>query len=334
MKEIRIEVVEDDERYYGHALITFHNVSVPDGPARLVVERKSTDTPYLGTDGWQAGPAAMGVELISRSADRIVVRAGPEICDRIPYSQSVRLQLAGADFYGRAFWPEIMQSPKAYTGTIERFKAPPEIPPRSVEVPQAPEPLPEPPPVFEPPPIPKMEQPKEETKPVVPPKRNRAWVYLLFLLILAGGGGVAYWQWDWLKAQIDQRVSPVEPLSAKFERLKQSDTDGDELLALSDEAFQAGERGISEQSINLAVERGNVAAKLKQARWYDPRTFAQDRVQAVDANRAARAYFELAIGGNDEARGLLTSICEDSRNGGPNYRDFFDSTYCQGSLDL
>ncbi|MDW9478599.1 hypothetical protein GOB57_07770 [Sinorhizobium meliloti] len=329
MKEVRIEVVEDDERYYGHALITFHNISVPDGPVRLIVERNSTDTPYLGSDGWQAAPVAMGVELVSRSADRIVVRAGPEICDRIPYSQNVRLQVAGADAFGRAFWPEIMQSPKAYTGTIERYKAPPsELPPKPVDLPQPPESPPEPPPIFEPPPIPEVKEIKEETKKFDPPKR-RVWVYLLLLLLVGGGGGLAFWQWDWINPG-----PPVESLSARFERLKQSDTDGDELLALSDEAFQAGDKGISEQSIKLAVERGNVAAKLKQARWYDPRTFAQDRVQAVDANRAARAYFELAIGGNGEARELLTSICQDSRNGGPNYRDFFDSTYCQGSLDL
>jgi len=333
MKELPIEVVEDDERYYGHALITFHNISVPDGPVRLIVERNSTDTPYLGSDGWQAAPVAMGVELVSRSADRIVVRAGPEICDRIPYSQNVRLQVAGADAFGRAFWPEIMQSPKAYTGTIERYKTPPsELPTKPVDLPQPPESPPEPPPIFEPPPIPEVKEIKEETKKFEPPKR-RVWVYLLLLLLVGGGGGLAFWQWDWIKAQINPGP-PVESLSARFERLRQSDTDGDELLALSDEAFQAGDKAISAQSINLAVERGNVAAKLKQAGWYDPRTFAQDRVQAVDANRAARAYFELAIGGNGEARELLTSMCQDSRNGGPNYRDFFDSTYCQGSLDL
>ncbi|MQX45717.1 hypothetical protein [Sinorhizobium medicae] len=336
MKEVRVHVVEDEERYFGHALITFHNVSVADGRVQLVVSRKSTDTPYLGADGWQAGPAAMDAEVVSRSADQTVVRAGPNICDRIPYSLYVRLQLDGAEVYGQAFWPEIMQSPKGYLGTLEGFNAPPELPAKPAGEPP---PLPEPPPLFEPPPVPLLEPVKEEDAPVKPPKRSRAWVYLL-LLLLAGGGGFGFWYWTKpvqtpqpTTTEQEPRSPPPESLSAKFERLKQSDNDGDELLALSDEAFQTNDSGIGQQAIELAVQRGNAAAKLRQAQWYDPRTFNSARAQAIDANRAARAYFELAIGGNEPARKLLTSICEDSRNGGENYRDFFDSTYCQGTLD-
>lgn len=338
MRQVRVEVVEDEERYFGHALITFHNVSVSDGPVRLVVERKSTDTPYLGADGWQAGPAAMAAELVSRSADRTVLRAGPDICDRIPYSLNVRLRLDGAEVCGQAFWPEIMQSPKGYSATLEGFKTTPEV---TLTKPADPPEPPEPPP-FERPPVPKLEPVKVE--PIKPPKRSFAWVYFLLLLLLVGGGGLGYWYWPRsvptpppqpqpTTTEQEPATPPPESLAAKFERLKQSDNQGDELLALSDEAFQANDSGIGRQAIELAVQRGNVAAKLRQAKWYDPRTFDGDRALAMDANRAARAYFELALGGSDEARGLLTSMCQDSRYGGENYRDFFDSTYCQGSLE-
>lgn len=344
MKEVRVAVVEDEERYFGHALITF-NASVADGPVRLVVERENTDTPYLGADGWQASPAAMAAELVSRSADQTVVRVGPDICDRIRYSQRVRLTLDGTEVYGQAYWPEIMQSQKIYTGTFER------TPPVGHKPPEEPPELPPEEPREEPPELPPEERPEgtknEERKASAntegerPPQRGRAWIYLLLLLLLVGGGGLGYWYWPepvqtpspQPQPTTTEQEPPAPPLAVKFERLKQSDNDGDQLLALSEEAFQANDSGIGRQAIELAIQRGNVAAKLRQAQWYDPRTFNASRAQEIDANRAARAYFELALGGSDEARGLLTSICQDSRNGGDNYRDFFDSTYCQGSLE-
>lgn len=350
MKEVRVEVLEDDTRYFGHARITFHDANFPEGPFRLFVSRKSTDTPYLGPDGWQASPVAMDVELVSRSDSTIALLAGPGICDRIPYSLFVRLQVEGSESFGQAFWPEIMQSPKGYSGTLEPG---PITPPKPPELPPEPEPLPEPPeiPQEQPPVVPPvvLEKPEPVGDTVVAPekpKRSHAWIYILLLLLL-GGGGLMYWQLDNIDRNLldlpfyDTAYNPSEPavstpsetLSARFERLKLSDQDGDELLALSEDAFQDGNRDIFQQSIDLAVQRGNANAKITQAKWYDPRTFAGDRVQAVDANRAARAYFELALFRNGEARSLLTSLCEASRAGGGDYQNFFDSTYCQGSLD-
>lgn len=346
MKEVRIEVIEDDTRYFGHALITFYDAQIPEGTYRLFVSRKSTDTPSLGPDGWQASPVAMDVELVSRSDSKLVLRAGPSICDRIPYSLYVRLQVENSETFGQAFWPEIMQSPKGYSGTLS---APPTIPPKATEIEapvEEPPELPiEPPPVVPAVTLKKPEPPVEEkVEPPRKPKRSLAWAYILLLLLIAGGGGYAYWKWG-PPITPDTASSPVqeaeantptdtsETLSAKFERLKASDEDGDELLALTEEAFVAGDTVIANQAINLSVARGNAAAKLTQAKWYDPRTFDNSRVQAIDANRAARAYFELALGGNAEAKSLLTSICDASKSGDGPYRDFFGSTYCQGSLD-
>lgn len=127
------------------------------------------------------------------------------------------------------------------------------------------------------------------------------------------------------------------PLEALFERLKQSDHDGDELLELSRKAFDRGKRDIGHEAIQLAMQRGNTDAKLEIAQWYDPRTFASDRVPSMDANKAARSYFELALEGNPKAVTLLTSLCREARSTGSNYTNSFESflgsTYCEGSLN-
>ncbi|ANK71694.1 hypothetical protein FA04_03020 [Ensifer adhaerens] len=127
------------------------------------------------------------------------------------------------------------------------------------------------------------------------------------------------------------------PLEGLFEKLKQSDHDGDELLDLSRKAFDRGKRDIGNQAIQLSMQRGNTDAKLEVAQWYDPRTFAADRVPSMDANKAARSYFELALEGNSKAVTLLTSMCQEASNTGSIYTNAFESflgsTYCEGSLN-
>ncbi|MDX0463419.1 hypothetical protein GOC73_27745 [Sinorhizobium medicae] len=133
----------------------------------------------------------------------------------------------------------------------------------------------------------------------------------------------------------DEPTNP--PLAARFEKLKQTDNDGDELLALSHDAFAQGNRDIGNQAIQLSMQRGNAEAKLEIAQWYDPRTFASDRVASIDANKAARSYFELALEGNEKAVTLLTSLCREASNTGSAHANSFDSflgsTYCEGSLN-
>ncbi|MDW9478600.1 hypothetical protein GOB57_07775 [Sinorhizobium meliloti] len=127
------------------------------------------------------------------------------------------------------------------------------------------------------------------------------------------------------------------PLASRFEKLKQTDNDGDELLALSRDAFAQGNREIGNQAIQLSMQRGNTEAKLEIAQWYDPRTFAADRVSSIDANKAARSYFELALEGNSKAETLLTSLCREASNTGSAHANAFESflgsTYCEGSLN-
>jgi hypothetical protein len=126
------------------------------------------------------------------------------------------------------------------------------------------------------------------------------------------------------------------PLAARLEKLRGTDTHGDELFALSKEAFAKGDRSVGLQAINLAMQRGNQDAKLEIARWYDPRSFAPDRVDAVDTNKAARSYFELALEGNTQANALLASLCTAANDGSSSqsaaFENFLRSTYCEGSI--
>ncbi len=127
------------------------------------------------------------------------------------------------------------------------------------------------------------------------------------------------------------------PLAARLEKLKSTDSDGHELFALSKDAFERGNRDVGMQAIYLATQRGNQDAKLEIARWYDPRTFAQDRVDAADANKAGRSYFELALEGNSQAQTLLVSLCQDAADSNSSrttaYGGFLRTTYCEGSIN-
>lgn len=126
------------------------------------------------------------------------------------------------------------------------------------------------------------------------------------------------------------------PLEDRLAELKRTDTHGEELYKLAMEAFKKGNKAVGLEAINLAMQRGNQTAKLEVAKWYDPRTFASDRVNSIDANKAARAYFELALEGNGDANRLLASLCDEANNGSSTYynsfEDFLRTTYCEGSI--
>ena len=340
MKEVKVEVHEDDVFYYGHALITFHSREEGNGPVKLFVSRKSADKPYLGLSDWQASPLALDVEVISRDGATTVVRAGPEICDRIPYDLQVRFQLAGSEVFGQVFWPSIQPVPGGYTGHLDvrGINSAPTAPDPPPSVPMPPPPLPLPVPTPQPP---EPTAPRAEAEVVSPPPRKKRLVpsILLLLLVACAVGGYLYWpqlKQAVIKYMADTGITapPVKQktLAERFEELRSGDPKGVGLLALSREAFAARDGAIGQQAISLAIQRGNQEAKLEMGKWYDPRTFAPDRAVSIDANRAARAYFELALSDNAEAKRLLLSLCEASNRGGPNYQGFLGSTYCQGSL--
>ncbi|MGO8104163.1 hypothetical protein AB9F46_27555 [Rhizobium leguminosarum] len=341
MRKVPVDVAEDDSSYGGYAFVTLRT-AIPEGPVRLQVFSKvATDKPYLGKVGWQAGSTGVDVELVSRAPDKTVLRVGPSICDNIGFSTPVKLSIEGSDVYGDLYWPSIAVTPKNWGGGSigggpGDIKDPP---PKPAEV-SLDKPKEETPPEIT---FPKFPETKvEETAPKIPvlKKKSRAGLYLLLLLLavgLAGGGMYAYqWKKTHRDAPEETHVTPtvpVESMADKLARLKRDDRTGDQLLALNDEAFQAGDRAVAQQAIDAAIELNNESAKLRVARWYDPGSFDPQRVQSKDANKAARTYFELGMGGNREARTRLAAICQAGRGGGADYQGFFETTYCQGSLD-
>lgn len=329
MTKVRIEAREDDDLIYGHALLTFHHAYTSDGPIRLIVSRISKEKPFLGLDGWQAGPAEIDVKLLSQVGGKTVVRAGPVICDMIPCNVQVDLRISGTDIHGEVVWPSIHTVPGGYKGHLVGGKPRPPEPPESPPEPTPP-PLPVPKPELPVPPQiplpPTGDTASDKTEPEKPPtsRRSFVWLYLLLLLLLAGSGGLVYY------VKFQPVAPPPETLAQRFERLRNTDTRGDDLLALSRDAFAAQDNTIGRQAIDLAIRLRNQAAMLEMARWYDPQTFARDRVPAIDANRAGRTYFKLHLGNNPDATKLLQSLCEASRRGGPNFSGFLGNIYCVG----
>lgn len=157
------------------------------------------------------------------------------------------------------------------------------------------------------------------------------------LFASVGAGRVSVGSTAATRSLLSNYTDPTNPpLAARLAKLKETDTDGHELFALSMEAFKRGDRSVGMQAINLSMQRGNQDAKLEMAKWYDPRTFAPDRVDAIDSNKAARSYFELALEGNAQANTLLSSLCLDASDAGSShanaYENFLRTTYCEGSI--
>lgn len=319
MNRVAVKVSEDETRLFGHALITFPQELGSSPRLRLSIMRKSKDAPYLGDAGWQARPATVDAAVVSRGANSATLVVGPEVCDQIPVDLQVRIEVEGHDIEGSAFWPPIPPSPGAWSQELTPFKTPiPQSIERELEeaLEQAVE-------------LPRAVEPKLQPVVAPPTKKKRRYLYLLIplaLLVAAGGYYIA-----------DSRgwFNKPEPLLARFERLKLTDTSGAELFALSGDAYREGDGGIGLQAINLAMERGNKDAKLEIARWYDPSSFDPAKADRADANRAARAYFELSIEGQTAAKELLRSLCAKSASSpqDPVFSGFLRDTYCEGTLE-
>lgn len=315
MTQVPLKVTEDESRLFGHALIVFPQELGSTQRLRLSITRKSADTPYLGDGGWQARPATVAAEVANRTAGSTTLSVGPEVCDRIPVDQQVKIEVDGQNVWGNAFWPPVTPQPGGWS---QELTAPPTalpaLPERIIDL------VPDPP---LPPPIIKVPDPA----PVLPSKSRWRYLYLLIplaLLVAAAGGYEAY-----------KLMPKPESLQARFERLKRTDTTGAELFTLSGDAYREGDGGIGLQSINLAMERGNQDAKLEIAHWYDPISFDPAKADRPDANKAARFYFELVIEGKAEAANLLRSLCAKSASSpqDPTFNGFLTNTYCEGTLE-
>lgn len=333
MTQVRITVAEDESQPFGHARITFPASLGSGSILPLTIMRKSADKPYLGSAGWQAPPVTVNAYVTARTPNSTTVVVGPEVCERILVELQVRIEASGHDMWGSAFWPEVAPAMEAWSEDI-LLRRPESVMQEEVKAPPALKPAPPPlPPVSQPSPLPDLQPAPVEPQPPSsePPIRKTRWgLYALIFLLLLGGGG-------WFVVQDSFRSQPTESFAERFERLKQTDPEGDDLASLSEEAFAAGDAEIGRGALLLAFERGNLDAKLALARLYDPRFADPARLpppDAPNANLAGRYYMEMCFGGHAEAARLLASLCTESTAAGSShaaqFSQFDGRTYCEG----
>lgn len=327
MTQVRLIVTEDESQPFGHAQIVFPGQIGTSPVLQLAITRLSQDTPYLGDAGWQARPALVNATVVARGKASTTVIVGPEVCEQVPVDLQVKIAVDGTDVWGNAFWPAVTASMGMWSGELAPPpQAMPELP--AVELhppPPVARPLPPPPPI-----VPKPVAP-EPAAPVAPKRRFALLLLLLLVLLGAGGWYLTSGNFDW------SRFAPSESLAERFERLRVTDADGDELFLLSNDAYAAADKVIGQKALLLSVERRHAPAKLELARLHDPRYFDAAKLDgAADANQAGRFYFELALEGNSAAEDLLRSLCVESRNSASPILDKFDgfmnTTYCEGTF--
>ncbi|MBZ9791692.1 hypothetical protein K9B32_16425 [Rhizobium sp. 3T7] len=330
MTQFQIEVVEDDDNV-GSALITFRGKPPQLAGAYIGISRRSPDLPWLGENGWQAPAAALPVTVVSQADGWIVFRAGPEVCAYVQVDAKVRIDINGTSAFGHAFWPSITHvgGNRRQSPVIDRVSSQPAV--ASLPAPEALQPAVE---TIQPPPPRILTE--TAVAAAVQQRQSRRGLWLaLSVVVLAAVAAAAIVERRPLGALV-AGLTHSETLAERFEKLKRGDAAGDGLLQLSRDAYEQGDKTIGMEAMALSVERGNAIAKIEMAKWYDPRTAALDKVAGIDANKAARAFFELAMNGNHDASSLLASLCQESGNAGSAYArsfsDFLGTTYCEGSL--
>jgi hypothetical protein len=325
MREVAVDIQEDGDHLYGHALARFAAAIDPSAPVAVRIGRLSTDAPYLGQTGWQARPASFPVAVVGRSADSTILLLGPEICDQLRYDEQIRIEIEGAGIVGKtAFWPDVARTPSKggsdIVGGKSKTKPTDEI--TGTRPPSPPEPwLPPPPPEGAASPVDRKEGKT---------RRRGLWPLLLLLLLVAAVLGAAYYYRPVLIGLFHHKPS-AKTFAQRYEELKKAGDHAHDLFQLCNEAYAGGDSRSGFLACDLASQRGDVDAALQIARWYDPRSFDPSKFQHPDANNAALYYSRLAPH-NDTAAQLLTSLCTEAAN--PNspyfedFQNFLRRSYC------
>jgi hypothetical protein len=319
MREIPLDIAEDVSRPYGYARAVFAVPLDVSGTVNVRIVRRSADLPYLGANGWQAGPTAMPATVADVSGESTTLLLGPDICDRMPLDLQVRVEVEAADVCGRAFWPAVQPTPQTGSSGLRKEHRAPPPPPEKRSLPEED--------------VVDEEAPEEAAPAGIPtetPARRRRWsLVLLPALIVLAGLAAAYYYRPGLMAML-KPAPHQKTLAERFDDLRKAGADGPELFALGKEAYAAGNTDIGFRATDLASQRGNVDAKLEIARWYDPRSFDATKFPHPDANNAALYYSQLPD--NEKARNLLSSLCAEAANPSSPYYDdfqnFLSSSYC------
>jgi hypothetical protein len=327
----------------GHAILRVTDLDAPADGLALSLQRQQGPDSHLADDGWRRTEAWLVPALVERVTGALEFHLGPEICDRLAGTATVRLRIKEPDIgvVGSTViaWPQMLTSgaidPSARsTDDLVRLRRPA----LKIERPQPVEPEADLPPPFVlaapelPPRLP-------DPEPLPPPRSNAGtWLLTMVLLILVAGGAYAYF---FHRQAIEDLIAGAPPPAAppvttaaatppapepapvpakpaapeppkKSSRLAISDylatkPTPEAMVARGKEYAQGGDLREAFLVWRAAAEAGNPQAEIEVATFYDPLSPAKAGF-SPDGARAADWYERAALAGNAEAQrkyGLL-----------------------------
>ena len=324
----------------GHAILRITDLDAPADGLALSLQRQQGPDSHLADDGWRRTEAWLVPAHVERVTGALEFHLGPEICDRLAGTATIRLRIKEPDIgvVGSTViaWPQMLTSgaidPSARsTDDLVRLRRTA----LKIEMPKPVEPEPEPelppPLVLEAP-----EVPLRATEPAAPPpSRSNAgtWLFTIVLLILVAGGAYAYF---FHRQEIETLIAGAPPPAAppaataaatpppvpepapvpakppapeppkKSSRLAIADylatkPAPEALLARGKEYAQGGDLREAFLVWRAAAEAGNPQAEIEVAAFYDPLMQAKAGF-TPDGVRAADWYERAALAGNAEAQ--------------------------------
>jgi hypothetical protein len=329
----------------GHAILRVSDLDAPADGLALSLQRQQGPDSHLADDGWRRTEAWLVPAHVERVKGALEFHLGPEICDRLAGTATVRLRVkepdigvVGATVFA---WPQMLTSgavdPSARgSDDLVRLRRPPVLraEPR-VEPPVEPE---------LPPPLAAPELPPRlapEPEPLPPPRSNGGtWLITMVVLVILVAGGVYAYLFH--RPELEGLIAgtppppaattpiesatatpPPEPTPAPspkpvpeppkksarmaVEEYLATKPAPDALLARARQYAQGNDHPEAFLIWRAAAEAGNPQAELEVAGFYDPLLPARAGF-APDGARAADWYERAALAGNAEAQrryGLL-----------------------------
>ncbi len=328
----------------GHAILRVTDLGAPPDGLAFSIQRQQGPDSHLADDGWRRTEAWLIPAYVEKVQGALEFHLGPEICDRLAGTATVRLRIREPDIgvVGSTViaWPQMLTSgaidPSARSqDDLVRLRRPVlRAEPRQAVEPELPPPL-----EFAAPELPPRLPP--ESEPLPPPRSNAGtWlITMVVLVILLAGAGYA---WLHHRQELETLVASAAPPAAtpapapaepapppaaaptpapappvleppkKASRLAISEylatkPTPEALLARGKEYAQGGDLREAFLVWRAAAEAGNPLAEVEVAGFYDP--IQQPRAGfPPDGARAADWYERAALAGNAEAQrkyGLL-----------------------------
>ena len=321
----------------GHAILRVTDLGAPPDGLAFSIQRQQGPESHLADDGWRRTEAWLIPAFVEKVRGALEFHLGPEICDRLAGTATVRLRIKEPDIgvVGSTVvaWPQMLTSgaidPSARRqDDLVRLRRPAlRAEPRQPVEPELPPPL-----EFAAPELPPRLPPEPEP---LPPRSNAGtWlITMVVLVILLAGAGYA---WLHHRQELESLVASAAPAPAepappppaataaptpappvieppkKASRLAISEylatkPTPEALVARGKEYAQGGDLREAFLVWRAAAEAGNPQAELEVAGFYDP--IQQPKAGfPPDGARAADWYERAALAGNAEAQrkyGLL-----------------------------